>query len=267
MSLSFSSVRCVTFDLTGTLYRFARPVGLTYARIAEQLGYSSYINNVDKMNLCFKQSFKDVLVSAPCYRSVNGTEREWWREVVRGCILRFDHLHNQETTSTKLVSPLDSEEKFDRYFRAVYQAYGSSDTFELYDDVHVTLNSLRNRGFILGVATNSPLRTVECTLPLLNLHDKFDFALSCVDAGQMKPHPALFQLSLRHADQCLQSRPSYRPLLPHEILHIGDEVKADYHGAREVGMQALLIDRSSASGVDDVARISCLRDLLALLPS
>lgn len=268
-------VRCITFDLTGTLYKFNRPVGTTYAQVAESMGYHVYTRNIDLMNCCFKQSWKEQSSSGPCY-SINGqaNERLWWRAVVRGTIDRFDHqfrsnLSQIDNSTIVLPSLLEREDTFERYFRAVYQVYGSRLTFDVYPDALHTLTVLRQQGILLGVVTNSPLRTVECTLPLLGLHGCFDFTLSCVDAGHMKPHPALFQLAVQSAQDCLLSRTiTYDSVLrPEEFLHVGDEVVADYDGARAAGMQAVLIDRNhNNSNIDHRNNtISSLSDLLSII--
>lgn len=280
---SISAIRCVTFDLTGTVYRFSRSIGETYSEAALSLGFLKYSQNPDLMNRCFKEAFRQTLQSNPCYSgSAINSEREWWSLVVRRCIHNFDHKCN-----FLLPSILSSKSVFDRYFQAVYQAYGREDSFQIYEDAEETLQILRQRGYILGVATNSPHRTVDCTLPLLRLDKYFDFALSCMDAGAMKPHSNLFQLALNNANDIncqrkevnqgmLDSHLTYWPscsaypqttnIEPSQILHIGDEFIADYEGAKSAGFQALLIDRSNNSTNKNLYEIYSLRELLDILP-
>jgi REG-2-like HAD superfamily hydrolase len=287
-------VKCITFDLTDTLYRFSRPVGATYAQIAARLGLSKYGEDKDLMNRAFKTAFKQTLLEQPCY-SIQGIidERQWWNLVVQRCIAQIDS-HWQEThtkDASQLESLLSSKLEFDRYFRAVYQAYGQRENFEVYEDAEATLQTLSRRGYMLGVVTNSPRRSIECTLPLLEMDQFFDFALSCVDVGVMKPDRRVFQHALLVANSSRSMSRSGAKLAAdeeihaEEILHIGNERTADYEGARAAGFQSLLLthrqdqptirkDQQIEVGVQQLKSaldmeprsISRLSDLLDILP-
>ena len=63
---------------------------------------------------------------------------------------------------------------FQRYFRRVYQHYGSLDGYEILDDAMNFIkwaDSLKNKDgtkrFTFGVTTNTPYRTIETVLPMM----------------------------------------------------------------------------------------------------
>eukprot|EP01040_Poterioochromonas_malhamensis_P010070 gene10070-10945_t len=74
------------------------------------------------------------------------------------------------------------------------------------------------------------------TLPTLNLHHHFQFALSSTDYGWMKPDS-------RQYLKAYEQMQFYDPHLasPEEVLYIGNDVEADYKGARASGFQSILI--------------------------
>jgi putative hydrolase of the HAD superfamily len=70
----------------------------------------------------------------------------------------------------------------------------------------------------------------------------------------MKPHPSIFESALRLLD-----------VAPHEAVMVGDSVKQDIDGARRVGMQAVLVNRSSeAPAVTQIAGVPVIRTLTEL---
>lgn len=81
------------------------------------------------------------------------------------------------------------EAEFERCFRRIYQHYGSPHGYKELSDVRGTLENLVGQGFILGVTSNCPCRTVETTLPLLGLHDFFHWFACSEDVGAEKPEP------------------------------------------------------------------------------
>jgi len=67
-----------------------------------------------------------------------------------------------------------------------------------------------------------------------------------------KPHPDIFKYALRK----LKVRPE-------EAMFVGDDVKVDYKGAKNVGMYALLIDRTEKQKQGDLRTIKNLKEILS----
>lgn len=96
-----------------------------------------------------------------------------------------------------------------------------------------TMSILSNTGFIKGA-------TLRKVLQALDIAQYFDFQLYSDEAGLSKPNNAFFELML---DEISALR--YVPL--DEIIHIGDNPKADIWGANAVGINSLLVNSNNTS--------------------
>ena len=106
----------------------------------------------------------------------------------------------------------------------------------VFDDVIATLATLRQRGFLLGVATNRPwggpsFRDDLQALGLLDYLDPRAIAVSA-DLGVRKPHPALFLHALQGVG-----------VAPQEAAMVGDSLRKDILGAQALGMIAVWTPR------------------------
>jgi HAD superfamily hydrolase (TIGR01662 family) len=135
--------------------------------------------------------------------------------------------------------------------REIYDEWAVCRHFILYDDVKTALRQLHEQGLRLGLISN----THRC-LDSFQRHFEIDTfiagAVSSSDHGFMKPHPSIFEAALR--DLGVAAR---------EAVMVGDSLSHDVAGARQLGMQAVLLDRSGqtdASGCE-VPVITSLREL------
>jgi putative hydrolase of the HAD superfamily len=96
-----------------------------------------------------------------------------------------------------------------------------------------TTNILSNTGFIKGV-------TLRKVLAELNIAQYFDFQLYSDEAGLSKPSSAFFQMMLNNV--ALLKQISLK-----EIIHIGDNVKADIWGADRAGISSLQVNSNNVS--------------------
>lgn len=136
-----------------------------------------------------------------------------------------------------------TEQEFDRYFRRVYQHFGSPAGYMVLEDARGLLTSLResssSSNLLLGITSNTPNRHMMSVLPMLDsLHDQFSWFTCSQDVKHEKPSLEIFESSYQQAKFWLPD------LQVDEILHIGDSYACDYCGAKRFGFQALLLDRS-----------------------
>ncbi len=126
--------------------------------------------------------------------------------------------------------------------------------FTPFEDTLPALESLRARGYRLGVITN--LRADLAPLVRqAGLEDCLEFCVNSTLVGSEKPHPPIFLEALRRA-----------AVEPGEVLHIGDQVRSDVAGAKAMGMQAALLDRGGWDDpVEDCPKISHLGEVIDLL--
>jgi len=96
-----------------------------------------------------------------------------------------------------------------------------------------TLSLLSNTAFIKG-------KTLREVLKRLEIHDLFDFQLYSDEVGMSKPNKQLFQLMIKtvHASRNIELK---------EILHVGDNIKADIEGGSIAGISTLLVNSNNKS--------------------
>lgn len=145
---------------------------------------------------------------------------------------------------------------------AVMRAYDAQPIpgVALFDDTLAVLDTLRDRGYKLGLITNSmlPMWMRDVELRAYELLDYFDARITSGDAGYMKPHPAIY-------DHILEAL----GVTADRAVFIGDRPANDIAGANEVGLISVLmspdhLDRE-LNGVQPDYIISKLSELLTIL--
>jgi HAD superfamily hydrolase (TIGR01509 family) len=152
----------------------------------------------------------------------------------------------------------------DRAARDIYDEWAACHHFFLYDDVEPALRRLAGAGLKIGLISNTqrPLDEFAAHFALENI---FSAAISSAELGFLKPHPAIFEAALAAVGEPAGA-----------AVMVGDSVKADIEGARQIGMRAVLVRRTGAGlssplqhalapGYQDVPVIGSLAELPALL--
>jgi len=141
--------------------------------------------------------------------------------------------------------------------REVYDEWAACRHFSLYDDVRPALRGLHERGLRLGLISNTH-RCLDSFQSHFELDAFIAAAVSSSDHGYMKPHPSIFEAALGELG-----------VTAGEAVMVGDSVAHDVAGARQLGMRAVLLDRSgrTAAGDHDVPVISTLLELADVIAS
>lgn len=90
-----------------------------------------------------------------------------------------------------------------------------------------TMNILSNTGFIKG-------HTLRKIIEYYQLNQYFDFQIYSDEIGFSKPNHKTFQLVYEQIN-------SSKQLIKKQVLHIGDNIVADYNGAKNFGFEAYLL--------------------------
>jgi HAD superfamily hydrolase (TIGR01662 family) len=140
--------------------------------------------------------------------------------------------------------------------REIYDDWAEHRHFELYDDVPDALKSLQESGIRLGLISNShrPLRSFDAHFGLKGL---IAVTISSFDHGFMKPHPSIFEAALREMR-----------VPAGQAVMVGDSLAHDVLGARQVGMDSVLLARNGCDEIPDktvpvIRTLGELPDLLA----
>jgi len=236
LRLKGSVIRAVSLDCQGTLFHHRASIESVYARLAVPILPEA--PTAEEFKTAFSLSYAETLKGFPFYRfptqepAVYSTRR-WWRELCR--------------RSLELTGRVYTDEQIDRFFRAVYQHYGSSLGYVAFPDATELLEKLSPLKVVVGVTSNCSTRTIDTTLPNLLMHDKMHYFTCSQEAGCDKPSLQIFARTL---DAIRVITPDIQKS---QVLHIGTSITNDFAAAREFGFQALLLDRDGASGAQRAA--------------
>ena len=200
----------ITFDAGNTLIRLCHPVGVTYAAVAKRFGADL---DPAKLEQGFRTAWKTVprLLDVPGPRSDDG--RGWWREIV---------VRTLRVAESKV-------EPFDLFFDAVYQEYAQPGVWKLEPGAAELLFALQAAGFRLGIISNFDLRLLSI-LEHVGISRLFEHVIISSQVGADKPSPLIFEEAL-----------SRFGLAPSQMLHVGDDERADGEGARALGIQTFIL--------------------------
>jgi putative hydrolase of the HAD superfamily len=120
---------------------------------------------------------------------------------------------------------------------------------EVPDDVVPALERIRRLGLTVAVASNAN-GTVQRAFDRLGLSQYFDVVCDSHFEGVEKPQPRFFDIVL---ERCGGKRDT--------TLHVGDLYHVDIVGARNSGLDAVLLDRHDQYAGFDVERIRTLGEL------
>jgi|GEM_PF-198931 len=242
-----AGIRGIFFDAGGTLIEPRYPVGEIYAALAAEFG-----QQVDPLRLQANFYRLFPLQPALAFRADlppetrQRKEMEWWRQLV-----------------SEVFADLGPFPAFEPYFTQLYHSFEKAELWQLVEGVLPTLEILRDRGFILGIASNfdSRLFSILREMGLSGYFSAVKISSMCESA---KPAPHLFRLLLdemglsgyfsavKISSMCESAKPAphlFRLLLdelglePGETVHIGDSWREDIEGALGTGMMAILLDR------------------------
>jgi len=232
-------IEVVFLDAVGTLFEVRGSVGKIYSQFGLHHGCALDDGETER---AFVQAFR----AAPplAFPGLEGTElheveRLWWRDII------------QEILKGKM-----SESTLEQYFAEIFAFFRKKEAWRVYPDTRPSLETLRRRGYRLGIVSNSDSR-LEDVLAALDLNSFFDRVTVSGPTGAAKPDPAIFHKSLE-AMRVPASR----------ALHAGDSMDEDVKGALRAGLAAVLVDRQERhSGWTDGFRVRNLEELCLMFGS
>ena len=153
----------------------------------------------------------------------------------------------------RILTHLQAKSNTRRLAKFVTTHWWDYSDVSLYPDAEKTLPLLKEKGLKIGLVTNGLQSDVDKILPKVSLQDFFDTIVVIDTLRKMKPDVEVFH----HALQKLKTAPS-------QAIFIGDEMEADYKGAKKAGLTTYLIDRNNKVHDEKVNKITSLNDLFKL---
>ena len=126
------------------------------------------------------------------------------------------------------ASPEQASELAPKLHQRMTDAYRPVDIIP--DDLVETLGTLKDQGYLLGVLSNRD-ESYSGYLAERGLGEFFSLAIFAGEAGLHKPDPGVFHYLLEKAGVSAE-----------ESIYVGDNYYADVVGAREAGMNPVLLD-------------------------
>lgn len=235
-------LKLITFDVTGTLLKFRIPVGLQYAKIGSHYGVHI---NPDILSDNFKSSFKKMIIEHPNFGISDIGWENWWKILVERTFL--NSLPEGTSADSNTISKVSSD---------LIETYKTKECWELADGAQCLLEKLISKNINLGVISNYDPRLHDI-LKDLNIDNYFKFVISSYCVKCEKPNPAIFKIA---EEMCGEVKKE-------EMLHIGDNPKLDYAGAKSAGWNAILIEKNvtATADIDKEWAVKSLEDVYKTL--
>lgn len=227
----FSAVRAVTFDAGGTLLTPHPSVGEVYAEILRKY---HIIRNPLELETAFESAFSSISKN-PAVLDPDEREKDFWRQVVR---------------ETVREHPIPSG-IFPEVFSTMWDTFSHGTHWRVFDGCRDLLQSLRDRGYKLGVLSNWD-RRLHNVLRETGLAELVDQVVVSADFGIEKPDTGIFRVAERAMGQPAEA-----------CLHVGDSRHHDLAGARQAGWTGILVRNDT--GPVELPAIGQLTDLAPLL--
>ena len=219
-------VKLVTFDVTGTLLQFRTSVYEQYAQAGKKFGIAA---DPEILKSNFKEEWRRLSEKHPNYGRFTGLLWEgWWVNMVKGTFKSYAKSHEDDVNISKTAEYLL------RHFQ-------TSQAWVVSKNAEDLLEFLKTSDVKLGIISNYDSR-LHRILKALDINHYFDFVLTSYEVGCEKPDPRIFEAALKKVNEVNKE----------EIIHIGDDVRLDYFGAKSMGWQALLYNPKieNSEGVD-----------------
>ncbi|KAK7053366.1 hypothetical protein VNI00_003992 [Paramarasmius palmivorus] len=223
--MSGSRIRLVTFDILHTLITPRAPIHVQYSAVFEP-----YLGQLppEEIKRSFKTALKALQIENPAYEQGS---QDWWGEVIRRTALGAG-ANREDASLSDIVASL-------------MKRFSSREGYRAFDDAIPTIEKLHELKVSTAVVSNSDSRSRSVLEDLGFPAYLSDTIVLSEEEGIEKPSGEIYR---RVLEQVSRKQSLARPLAPDQCLHVGDELKADYHGARNIGMEALLLRRLGKDG-------------------
>jgi len=209
--------KVIFFDAVGTLFGVQGSIGQIYSQIASKYGVE-----VDSklLNRSFGKNFSqaDPLVvheSEPDL--IKKQEYQWWQQIVKSTFLK--------------VESLDKFTDFECFFEELYNYFATKNPWFIYEETNSCLQKWQQKKVELGIISNFDTRLYS-VLELLNIKSYFSSITVSSESKAAKPDPLIFETALTKHN-----------CSPAQAWHVGDSLKEDYQGSRQIGITPFLLTR------------------------
>jgi len=128
--------------------------------------------------------------------------------------------------------------KYDAFYAASESLFLQFKPVLLFEDIHLLFEDIQSQGKTMSILSNTAFikgATLKKLLAYYDLERFFLFQIYSDETGFSKPNRKIF-------GQVYQQKQEHNPVVSKsEILHVGDNIIADYNGALDFGFDAFLL--------------------------
>ncbi|MEM7760456.1 MAG: HAD-IA family hydrolase [Cyanobacteria bacterium P01_A01_bin.40] len=211
--------KVIFFDAMGTLFKLKSSVGEIYRQYALKYGVEADAKIIEQ---AFSTSFKSappLAFTTTDFSLIKQHEFAWWKNVVESTFFQIDHL--------------DQFSDFTEFFTEIYVYFATKDPWLVFPDTINTLRKWQKLEVQLGIISNFDSRLIGI-LHELNLLEFFTSVTISSLAGFAKPESKIFEIALNK-----------HKIAADQAWHIGDSLREDYQGARNVGINSFWLNADS----------------------
>ncbi|MEO0255032.1 MAG: HAD family hydrolase [candidate division WOR-3 bacterium] len=173
-------------------------------------------------------------------------------------LYRVNPINNKEVTLNIMVEEILKNLKIRKSKKMVeslvkiYEEYLYKAGLSVDKEVIEVIKILKERGFKLGIVSNTPGGNVEKKiLEDAGISSFFDIMLFSSFEGVRKPHPEIFMKVI-----------NFFKIKPEELLHIGDTPELDIEGPLKIGARAILWNPKGKKVKEDIISINNWKELI-----
>ncbi|TFK20771.1 HAD-superfamily hydrolase [Coprinopsis marcescibilis] len=207
-------IRLVTFDVLHTIITPRQPIHVQYAEV-----FRPYLGAIppERIKASFKIALEQAQREFPAYEKGH---IGWWTKVVNDTALGAG-------ADAKLVS-----DKMTTIIPILLKRFSSREGYLAFPDAIPTIEKLHAAGVRTGIVSNGDSRFRK-VLEDLGFPEYLGPIILSEEVKIEKPDPRVFEWALRGEG-----------LRAEECLHVGDELEADFVGAKSAKWNAALLKRS-----------------------
>jgi len=228
--------KCIAIDAVGTTIHPSPPAAEVYYQVARRFGSRLAQDEIARrFGKAFRETEQGDLAAPPDVRLITSEarEQERWRQIVRTVI---DDISLSDAPTC---------------FETLFAHFARPAAWECFADVPAVLAQLKADGYRLALASNFDRRLHAVCDGIAALRP-VDLRVISSEAGCRKPGRGFFEALVSQAG-----------CLPEEVLMVGDDEANDIVGARQAGLDALLIDRRGGSRPGVISSLAELPQILA----
>jgi putative hydrolase of the HAD superfamily len=228
----------ILFDMGYTLIEFEPPQEVIVQEVLRAAGAERSVHEIEAaVAVVFGAYYQDAAtVTFPATEAYDG---ETQAKLARGMLAQL----GLET----------GEKSLESYTEALESRFRQPGVIRPYPEVVEIVGTLRQQGYRLGIVSNWSWNLRE-RVAQVALDGFFEIVWASAYAGCNKPHPDIFRQALAQMG-----------IAPNRALYVGDNYRHDVVGARNAGLQAVLLDRDGTADDPDCPVISDLWGLFGLL--